>query len=294
MRRPTVRRNALVLVALAVAVLGGCGNGDERVDPERPGGGTSCPADPDPTPPTDPGSTTDPAPTSLPPTTAATSSSSTTADVGPTSPPGPAVEVRQGRSDRRLVALTFDAGSDTGHAAAILDTLRSERIRATFGMTGSWAERNQALVCRMVDEGHQLVNHTYDHPSFTGFSTGDPPLDRGGRLDQLRRTEELLAAAGTSGRPWFRPPYGDTDEGVAADVGSAGYRWILLWSIDTLGWKGLSASDITARVLDSAAPGAIVLAHVGAASADAAALPDVIRGLRARGYGLATAEQIVG
>ena len=91
----------------------------------------------------------------------------------------PAVVIRRGDPNRPVVALTFDAGSDVGYAADILDTLRANGITASFGMTGAWAERHPELVLRMIREGHQLLNHSYDHPSFTGASTGTAPLSRG-------------------------------------------------------------------------------------------------------------------
>ena len=73
----------------------------------------------------------------------------------------------------RSIALTFDAGSDRGFAAQILDTLKANGIHATFGMTGQWAQKNADLVKRMVIEGHVLINHSWDHPDFTTISSAD-------------------------------------------------------------------------------------------------------------------------
>ena len=238
--------------------------------------------------------------TSTTTTRLATTTTSMTAPTTPWSAPDPsghaAVALRRGDPDRAVVALTFDAGSDTGYAAAMLDTLAAKDVQAAFGVTGRWVEANPALVRRILAEGHQLVNHSYDHPSFTGRSTGAPPLSRAQRLDQLARTEQAIGSAtGAAARPWFRPPYGDEDESVRADVGSAGYRYELLWTIDSLGWKGEPADAVTRRCLDGAVPGAIYLFHVGAASTDHAALPAVIDGLRARGFGFTTpAEMALG
>ena len=192
-------------------------------------------------------------------------------------------------------ALTFDAGSDAGFTSEILDTLARNGIHATFGITGRWADANPALLHRIAAEGHQVVNHSYDHPSFTGQSTGTAPLSRAARLDQLARADAaIIRATGVSTKPWFRPPYGDEDAGVRADVGSAGYRYELMWTVDSLGWKGLDADGVVERCLTQAVPGAIYLFHVGSASADHAALQAVIDGLRARSYELVTASALVG
>lgn len=240
-----------------------------------------------------------PRPTTTTTTTSAAppASSSTTT----TSPPSsstlshePAIAVRQGPADRAVVALTFDAGSDTGAAAAILDRLRANGIRASFGLTGVWTQANPALVARMAAEGHQLVNHSWDHTSFTGRSTGEAPLSAAQRLDQLARAESAIeAASGSSARPWFRPPYGDEDESVRVDVGSAGYRYEALWTIDSLGWMGLEPAAVVARCLEGAGPGVIYLLHVGAASTDVDALQPLIDGLRQHGYGFVTLADLV-
>jgi peptidoglycan/xylan/chitin deacetylase (PgdA/CDA1 family) len=224
-------------------------------------------------------------------TTTSSTSSTTTASTTTTTPAGPAIVIRRGDPTKPLVALTFDAGSDLGHASTILDTLAAYGVRATFGMTGAWAEAHPAVVARMVREGHQLVNHSYDHPSFTGRSTGAAPLSRQERIDQLQRAESaIVAATGVSPRPWFRPPYGDEDASVRADVALAGYRYELMWTVDTLGWNGLDVDGIVSRCLEGAENGAIYLLHVGSASADSDALPRIIEGLRAMGYGFATAD----
>jgi hypothetical protein len=139
----------------------------------------------------------------------------------------------------------------------------------------------------------RLVNHSYDHRSFTGQSTGEPALSRGERLDQLARTEAAVgAAANTTTLPWFRPPYGDEDPSVRADVAAAGYRYELLWTVDSLGWRGISPDEVVQRCLKRAVPGAIFLLHVGAESTDHDALQRIIDRLRARGFGFATVEGI--
>ena len=196
---------------------------------------------------------------------------------------------------RREVALTFDAGADVGYAAEILDTLSRQQVVASFGMTGVWAERNPALVRRMVDEGHQLMNHTYDHSSFTGVSTRAGAMPPSRRREQIERTEAIVRSiAGVDMRPYFRPPYGDYDTTVNADIADSGYRFNVMWTVDSLGWNGLPAGGIVQRCLQRATPGAIFVFHVGAASQDAAALSAIIEGLRRDGYTFATVRQMDG
>ncbi len=189
------------------------------------------------------------------------------------------------------MALTFDAGSDVGSTAAVLDLLRARHIQATFGLTGAWVRANPGLAHRVVSEGHLVVNHTDRHVSFTGASTGTRPLTQAERAEALRGAEAAISAVGGVARPWFRPPYGDRDASVDRDVATLGYRYELLWTVDTLGWKGVPPSQVVDRVLQHLGPGEIVLMHVGRASTDARALPAVLDALTSRGYGFVRADR---
>src|ERR1051325_9661088 len=92
-----------------------------------------------------------------------------------------------------VVALTFDAGADRGYAEDILDTLTDEQVPATFGMTGRWAESNPELVQRMAADGHMIINHTYDHRSFTGISDHLRGLSAEQRRDELLEADAIIA-----------------------------------------------------------------------------------------------------
>ena len=234
-------------------------------------------------------SPTTPPTTTTPPTSPAQPPSSTT-----TNGPGPAKVITRGATNRKVVALTFDAGSDPGYTTQILADLAAQGVPATFGITGLWAQANPDLVRRIAAAGHQIVNHSWDHQSFTGVSTNSVPLT-GSQIDQeLSRTESLLRqVAGTGSSGWFRPPYGDRNPTVDASAGAVGYRWELLWTVDTLGWKGVSPATVVQRALAALGPGEIILMHVGSASTDAAALAALISAVRAQGYSFVTAASLV-
>ena len=203
------------------------------------------------------------------------------------SPGGPATTIWQGNVALNRVAFTFDAGSDAGYTALILDTLAANNIQASFGITGVWAQRFPDLLKRIVREGHTLINHSYDHSSFTGASTGEPALTRAERWEQLDRTEEIVnQLTGATTKPYFRPPYGDHDQSVNEDVGARGYAYSVMWNADSRGWTGIPAYQIAQLCLDYAAPGTIYVFHVGSASQDGPALPSIIDGLREAGYSI--------
>jgi len=205
-----------------------------------------------------------------------------------------ALEVRRGNTTRQMVALTFDAGSDAGYTTQILQTLRDAGIKASFSLTGEWAEAHPDLVRAIAADGHLVMNHSYDHPSFTGLSTGAGPLSTQQRIDELDRADAVIRSiTGHTTKPYFRPPYADFDGSVLCDIYGDGYNYLVMWSTDTLGWNGASADQIVQRSLAGAKPGAIYIMHVGSQSQDAAALPRVIDGLRAQGYSFGTVADVL-
>jgi peptidoglycan/xylan/chitin deacetylase (PgdA/CDA1 family) len=198
-----------------------------------------------------------------------------------------AISITRGPTGQPVVALTFDSGGDRGYAGSILDTLANAGIRASFGITGQWAESNGSLVQRIAAEGHVLINHSYSHPSFTGLSSA-------ARKTEVESTERVLTSlTGRGGRPYFRPPYGNYDSSVLADLGAAGFTHNVLWSLDALGWKGLTQDQIVNRVLGNHGNGYIYLMHVFSQSQEGPALPRIISGLRSLGYGFATIPQML-
>ncbi len=201
-----------------------------------------------------------------------------------------------GTSGRREVALTFDAGSDRGYTVSILNLLADYGIKASFGVTGLWAQENPDLIRRMVSEGHMLINHTWDHPSFTVASaSGDIALTEAERLDQLDRTAALIRSltGGYELKPYYRPPYGDIDDSVLRDAADGGYTATVMWTCDSLGWNGASVDEIVARCGLNSESGDLILMHVGSDSVDGAALPELIEVLLDKGFKLVTVEQLL-
>jgi len=191
------------------------------------------------------------------------------------------------------VALTFDAGADRGYADDILDLLHDDHLLASFGITGAWAKANPDLVRRMATEGHLVINHSLDHQSFTGLSDQRGGLSAEKRRAELTQADAIIAPLiGHSTKPFYRLPYGDDDAKVVGDLAPAGYTRKVGWTIDTLGWRGVSAGEIVDRSLRLAAPGAIYVLHVGHSSQDGPALARIVTGLRERGFGFVTVDQV--
>lgn len=196
--------------------------------------------------------------------------------------------IQKGNTTEKIVALTFDDGSDGTNIDSILSVLSKHNVKATFFLTGSGASNHQQKITNITNQGHDIGNHSYSHPYFTKISPTETK-------SQLQRTENIIReTTGKSTKPLFRPPYGDYNSTVLQRVGDAGYTHTIMWTIDTIDWTGNSANAIVQRVLTGITPGSIILMHTGAgATGTLSALPTVITRLKAMGYRFVTVSQML-
>lgn len=182
------------------------------------------------------------------------------------------------------LALTFDDGPHPVFTPQLLDILAKTRTKATFYVLGSLVKKHPEIVRRMVEEGHEVGNHTWNHPDLRKLS-GDE-IRR-----ELQRTEdEVLAACGK--RPFsMRPPYGAINQKVVRAVADK-HRPIVLWTVDPLDWKKPGASIIAQRLIDGAKPGAILLCH-DIHPETVEATKTVVQSLLDRGYSFSTVSEIL-
>jgi peptidoglycan/xylan/chitin deacetylase (PgdA/CDA1 family) len=193
---------------------------------------------------------------------------------------------RRGDGDQPYVALTFDDGGPAWRVNEILDVLRAAGVKSTFFLLGEWAAANPDTARRIAAEGHEIGNHSYSHPRFSG-------LDAGAMEEEILAARAALQeATGNREVRLFRPPYGAYNGTLTAVLRGLGYSALVMWDVDSRDWSGLSAEAIAGRVLDGAAAGSIILFHLhGAHTAEA--LREIIPALRARGYGFTTVGSIL-
>lgn len=218
-------------------------------------------------------------------------------------------EVRRGPRGRHEMALTFDAGWVTSaEFGALLSALHQQKVPAGFFLTNVFLNEHPDAVARILADGHRIYNHTRTHPHLLKLT--DPEVAE--QLDYLEArvatlgaeipTTATAAAATPSGglttRPYFRPPYGESDERVRRVVGQLGFQCIY-WTVDSLDWTTTpvpTVDSVFARVCKQpferagkadADPldGAIILFHVSGKPTPAA-LHRIVPWLREHGYRL--------
>ncbi len=200
------------------------------------------------------------------------------------------------RSDKRVV-LTFDDGPDAIYTPQVLEVLRSYQVPATFFMVGLSANTNSDLLRRVVDEGHEVGNHTFLHslPSAISPERLRLEINVSQRLFESRLGRRSLL---------FRPPYGEDIEPLTPDevgqlelTGALGYYTVGM-NIEPDDWRGMSADQIVEAVVGQVTSGRgnVVLLHDGGGdrSATVAALPRIIEDLHARGYTFTSTAALLG
>ena len=176
------------------------------------------------------------------------------------------------------VALTFDDGPSF-YTEGLLDTLKEHNVKATFFVLGTQVRIQSETVLRMFQEGHQIGNHTWDHPNLTQM--GDAQI-----REQLQLTDDLITQIIGVPTPFLRPPYGAYNDRVLA----AASLPIIFWSVDPLDWKDRDAEIVASRIID-APVGAVILAH-DIHKSTVAAVPAIIAALKSRGIHFVTVTKL--
>ncbi len=178
---------------------------------------------------------------------------------------GPVIDTRGGRAtslkvpDHRLV-LTFDDGPDPTWTPKVLDVLKKHHAHAVFFVTGTMASRYPDLVKRMVDEGHEIGLHTFNHPDLSFQSKK--------RIDwELSQNQLALAGAAGIRTSLFRPPYSsfadamdDRSWPVTEYIGTRGYITVVN-NTDSEDWQKPGVRQIIRNATPKSGKGAVVLMH---------------------------------
>ena len=185
---------------------------------------------------------------------------------------------------QKLAALTFDDGPGP-YSEQILDSLRDHGAKATFFMNGYKLWTYPDAVRRMAQEGHQVANHTYNHPYLAQCT------DEQIRQELSSTAQALTSLTGLTGTGetgfYMRPPFFSYDQRVLAVSGVP-----VVWcTVDSSDWKYQSADRLVSYVSRQLKDGGIVLMHETVKST-AQGIGSLVDALKAQGYELVTVEEL--
>jgi Predicted xylanase/chitin deacetylase len=174
----------------------------------------------------------------------------------------------------KCIALTFDDGPGQ-QAGKLLDTLKKHNVKVTFFLEGQYVKARPHLAKRIVEEGHQIGNHSYRHPDFTKSS--ESTIE-----SEITRTQELVYKITGKYPTTLRPPFGlydDRVQQIATDLKLP----IILWNTSSHDWSHKNADKIYDEVMQGARRDSIVLMHDWVTQT-VDVMPRLLTGLKKKGF----------
>ena len=161
--------------------------------------------------------------------------------------------IGSGPSAGNRIAITFDDGPTPGVTDVVLDELKKRNIVSTFFMIGKRVVEAPDLAKRVLAEGHQVCNHTFNHLKLNALP--DQQVDF-----EIQKTQDTLGEVLNHRAEWLRPPYG------AFRKDQIGIPWsknlgVVLWSVDPRDWSQPGESKIVETILSETKSGSIILCH---------------------------------
>lgn len=156
-------------------------------------------------------------------------------------------------TDEKQVAISFDAAWGADKTQQILDTLKEFGAGATFFLVGFWVDDYPEMTKAIADAGFEIGTHSNTHPDMAKLSKETM------RSELETSLKKIKDVAGVDAK-LFRAPFGSYNNNLI-DVANGLNLKTIQWDVDSLDWKGLSAGDITARVMGKVKNGSIILMH---------------------------------
>ncbi len=155
----------------------------------------------------------------------------------------------------RCLALTYDDGPNDPYTRQMLDVLERHGVKATFFLIGKFVQQRPDIARAVVEAGHAVGSHTWDHPNLVWVNQRDLRL-------QLEKTQQAILEATGVDVKLFRPPFGGRRPATLRTLRHFGLQPIL-WSVTGYDWRAKSADEIVAHAERQIRGGDVILLHDG-------------------------------
>ncbi len=197
------------------------------------------------------------------------------------------VFIHNGCREKKLVALTFDDGPHPKETMQVLDILKKYDAKATFFIAGKHANWYPEPLIRASNEGHEIGNHTFNHPDISSLSNAQIE-------EEIVKCEEVLVKLTGKKPTLFRPPYGSYKKENLSQIASKYNYKIVLWStIDARDWENPQPQKIANTIIQKVKSGDIILLHDYATDNTVKALDILIPELKKQGYEFVTVSELI-
>ena len=194
------------------------------------------------------------------------------------------VPVYSVQTDKKQVAITFDASWGADKTEEIMKILKEYDAKGTFFLVGFWIEKYPDMVKLINDNGFEIGTHSNTHPDLTKLSREAVKLEISTCTDMIEKITNKKIEL-------FRAPYGAYNNTVI-EVSNELNLIPIQWDVDSLDWKGISAQNITTRIINNVKNGSIILCHNNSDHI-LDALPMVLDRLKGQGYEVTSVGELV-
>lgn len=184
----------------------------------------------------------------------------------------------------KKIAITFDVAWENSNTEELISILKDNDARATFFVTGDFCDRYPEDVKRFFDAGHEIENHSDQHPHVLGANVND-------LISDTRECSRKIKMITGEEPTLYRAPYGEYDDSLITTLDGMGMK-VIQWDVDSVDWKKGSAADIKKKVLKGVKPGSILLFHNDLENTTEA-LPDILANLKSQGFEFVTVSELV-
>ncbi len=194
------------------------------------------------------------------------------------------VPVYSVETEKKQVAISFDAAWGADKTQGIMDILAEYDVGGTFFLVGFWVDKYGDLVKEIDERGFEIGTHSNTHPDMTKLSAD--AMEK-----ELTTCVDMIENITGKNVELFRPPYGAYNDTLIKTSEKLGLIPIQ-WSVDSLDWKGISAQEITTRIINNVKNGSIILCHNNSDHI-LDALPMILDRLTAQGYTVTSVGDLV-
>ena len=190
-----------------------------------------------------------------------------------------------GNKGKKYLYLTFDEGYEAGYTSKILDTLKENKVPATFFITAHYVNTEPELVERMIKEGHIVGNHTVNHKCLPEIS--DEEIKK-----EVMQLHQAIYENFNYEMKYIRPPKGEFSERSLQTTNSLGYKNVM-WSFAYQDWnekKQPSEEEAKRKIIENFHNGEIILLH-GNSKTNTNVLDTIIKEARNMGYEFKSLDQ---
>lgn len=192
-----------------------------------------------------------------------------------------AVPIYRANPNKPMVSLMINVAWGTEYLPSMLETLKKEKVRATFFLDGSWLNKNPEMARKIVREGHEIGNHGYSHPLMSKISAGR-------MREEIQRTEDAIKHNLGISSALFTPPAGDYNQVTVNIADSIGLKTVL-WTLDTVDWRKPAPRAIIQRIVPKVGKGMLILMHP--TDPTQKALPTLIQEIKRKGLRFGTVSE---